>query len=153
MVEFDLNSIEKIKKKRHLEIQENGKAISAQAPHPTQLTPPHARASADRWTPHVGTASRSLSCLLSLSLPSGTVLSVPLCTHAHPLSKARGPCLSDPSPSLATAAPMACAPHTIKLFPHPHDPPTSPERLDEDPVPPADRPCLSFSLSQPSLTQ
>jgi hypothetical protein len=85
--------------------------------------------------------SRSLPCLLSLCSvgPPRQHRCTLTCTHSHWLT----------GPARQTR-PLPCNHHAHGVRSCPHDPPTSPKRRGEDPVPPLARPCLSFTLSQPS---
>jgi hypothetical protein len=101
--EFDLNSLEKNKKEKHLEIQGKRKANSAQQAQPSQaaraLTPP------DRWAPSVSDGPRSHALAPPLPLPGGADLSTPLPTRACPLSFLR--CAP------ASLASWTVCPHTL----------------------------------------
>jgi hypothetical protein len=92
VVEFDLNSIEKIKRKDISKFRKMKKPNSA---HSAQIGPAsHARASAlpNRWVPPV--SARALSLPLSLC-PVGPACRHQLPSHACPaLSLSRGPRLS-----------------------------------------------------------
>jgi hypothetical protein len=141
LFEFDLNSIDKIKKKSIWKFQKRENHFQPVKPRSAQLAAPRALSPADRWTPPIGATFRSLARLPSIC-PVGPP-SQRRCAFSR--TRSRGPCPSEPSPSPATATPMAGTPRFVKPCSRTHDPPMSLERLGEDPAPPLARPCLSFT--------
>jgi hypothetical protein len=133
---FILNPKEKNKRKgtRKFRIKEKGKVSTTPSllgllAHSTQLAArPRAHASADRWAPPVGAASRSLARSLASSLSGQWDCPI------SAVARSRAPAFAGSQalpvrlvPSPATAAPMACAPCTVKPRPRPR-PTTRPRR-------------------------
>jgi hypothetical protein len=90
--EFELSSLEKIKRKAFRKSLKKEKPLSAQS---AQSSPagPHAPAPPDRWAPPVSGSPRAHMLSPSLSLPPGPRLSAPFLAHprACALSARRPP--------------------------------------------------------------
>jgi hypothetical protein len=143
LFEFELSSLEKIKRKGIRKFREKGKPISAQLSPVQPSGAARAPAPPDRWAPPVSGGSLACALCSLLPLPYGVGLSAPrsACSRAlslfapwdHPVSVApRSPArsLADPWPSPVRTVPShaTVAPARSSHAHSPQDPPTSPGR-------------------------